>query len=94
MRNYDYHGVYLFDVTAFPSGEQTADEFIGIGRCSFYASTTTQFLYHQAHFTVFDTPFAILIIKDKSIILVLYFLVKVLALTPTLSLKRIYGFLN
>ncbi|MGH1396185.1 MAG: DUF2808 domain-containing protein [Trichormus sp.] len=32
FRNYDYDEVYLFDVTAFPSGKQADDQYIGIGR--------------------------------------------------------------
>ncbi len=36
-----YDGVYLFGVKAFPSGEQTYGQFIGIGRLQFYAPMTT-----------------------------------------------------
>lgn len=36
-----YDGVYLFDVTAFPSGKQTAGQSLGVGRLQFYSDTTT-----------------------------------------------------
>ncbi|MEH2246950.1 DUF2808 domain-containing protein [Nostoc sp.] len=41
-RNPFYDGVYLFGVKAFPSGEQTAGQFLGIGRLQFYAPMTTE----------------------------------------------------
>lgn len=41
-RNPFYDGVYLFGVKAFPSGKQTAGQFLGIGRLQFYAPTTTE----------------------------------------------------
>ncbi|MGF1939039.1 MAG: DUF2808 domain-containing protein [Nostoc sp. ChiQUE02] len=41
-RNPFYDGVYLFGVKAFPSGEQTAGQFLGIGRFQFYAPATTE----------------------------------------------------
>jgi len=37
-----YDGVYLFDVTAFPSGKQTAGQSLGVGRLQFYSDTTTE----------------------------------------------------
>lgn len=37
-----YDGVYLFGVKAFPSGEQTAGQFLGIGRFQFYGPTATE----------------------------------------------------
>lgn len=41
-RNPFYDGVYLFDVTAFPSGRQTAGQSLGVGRLQFYSDTTTE----------------------------------------------------
>ena len=41
-RNPFYDGVYLFGVKAFPSGKQTAGQFLGIGRLQFYAPTATE----------------------------------------------------
>lgn len=39
-RNPSYDGVYLFDVTAFPLGKQTAGQSLGVGRLQFYSDTT------------------------------------------------------
>jgi len=39
-RNPFYDGVYLFGVKAFPSGQKTAGQFLGIGRLQFYSPTT------------------------------------------------------
>lgn len=40
-RNPFADGVYLIGVTAFPSGQQTAGQFLGIGRLQFYKDTYT-----------------------------------------------------
>ncbi|MEH1998908.1 MAG: DUF2808 domain-containing protein [Nostoc sp.] len=37
-----YDGVYLFGVRAFPSGEKTTGQFLGIGRFQFYGPTATE----------------------------------------------------
>ncbi|MEH1889767.1 MAG: DUF2808 domain-containing protein [Nostoc sp.] len=41
-RNPFYDGVYLFGVKAFPSGEKTTGQFLGIGRLEFYGTTATE----------------------------------------------------
>ncbi|MBD2447461.1 DUF2808 domain-containing protein [Nostoc sp. FACHB-152] len=38
-RNPSNSGVYLFGVKAFPSGEQTVGQFLGVGRLQFYQDT-------------------------------------------------------
>ncbi|AFY31743.1 hypothetical protein Cal7507_1272 [Calothrix sp. PCC 7507] len=38
FRNPSFDGVYLIGVTAFPSGQKTAGQFLGIGRLHFYSS--------------------------------------------------------
>jgi Protein of unknown function (DUF2808) len=36
QRNPAYSGVYLFGVTAFPTGEKSHGQFLGFGRLHFY----------------------------------------------------------
>lgn len=46
-RNPRYAGVYLFGVTAFPTGEKTHGQFLGFGRLHFYESRHDSFLFRH-----------------------------------------------